>query len=207
VRLSISERRSAQGPQPGRELQKVQVQMLRLLACRPRHKEHGLTALHRNGEVKPRQKCGGQIPRLRHHDDKRWPHVWICNPCRHARRLNPEVKTCPECKAAIPRLPYLAPGAIRFWRKVDKSGDCWLWRGGTSRKGDLIYGAFGLGGPDCSAHRASWILSFGPVPPGLLVCHECDTPLCVRPTHLFLGTYQDNVDDMIRKGRGSWQRA
>jgi DNA invertase Pin-like site-specific DNA recombinase len=45
------------------------------------------------------------------------------------------------------------------------------------------------------------MLAIGPVPPGMHVCHRCDTPACVRPDHLFLGTQQDNIRDAAQKGR------
>jgi hypothetical protein len=83
----------------------------------------------------------------------------------------------------------------RLWRRVDKSGDCWVWTGGRYRKG---YGKF-----DALqyAHRVSWEIHNGPIPKGLYVLHKCDNPPCVRPDHLFLGTLADNNADMLTKGR------
>ena len=90
-----------------------------------------------------------------------------------------------------------------FWSRVDKSGECWIWTGCRLKGG---YGQ--LGHPDGSgrqvrAHRLAWELSHGPIPAGLLVCHTCDNPPCVRPDHLFLGTTSDNVHDARAKGRAA----
>ena len=91
---------------------------------------------------------------------------------------------------------------IAFWQKVDRSGGddaCWEWLAGT-RGG---YGLMRWRGKTTSAHRVSWELAHGSIPDGLDVLHSCDNPRCVYPAHLFLGTHQDNMVDMLRKGRGN----
>ncbi len=99
-------------------------------------------------------------------------------------------------------MPKSTPLADRFWAKVKKSKKCWLWAGST-RGVSKKYGAVG-GGPGLgmvSAHRVSYELHYGPIPKGMCVCHKCDTPLCVNPKHLFLGTHSDNMRDKAQKGR------
>lgn len=88
----------------------------------------------------------------------------------------------------------------RFWEKVQKAdGDgCWLFTSNLNRDG---YGAIKIGSRNVGAHRVSWELTYGAVPRGLDVLHRCDTPACVRPDHLFVGTHQENMADMIAKGR------
>lgn len=88
----------------------------------------------------------------------------------------------------------------RFWTKVAIKAEynlCWEW---LAAKGDK-YGNFKLNGKGIPASRASYILTFGEIEKGLIVCHKCDNPICVNPNHLFLGTYSDNQQDMIIKGR------
>ena len=89
---------------------------------------------------------------------------------------------------------------IRFWSKVDKSGECWLWTGCRDRRG---YGRFRFRGRTSLAHRVSWTLTHGQPSDDLFVLHRCDTPSCVNPDHLFMGTQTDNMRDCSSKGRTS----
>lgn len=89
--------------------------------------------------------------------------------------------------------------AVFTHRLMEDPNGCWLWQGSirTGRK----YGTVGFRSKIYLAHRLSWKLAFGEVPESLCVCHICDVPACVRPDHLFLGTHQENMRDMMAKGR------
>lgn len=102
---------------------------------------------------------------------------------------------------AIPRRPM----AARFSARVmpEPMTGCWLWIGAHDRNG---YGRFGILNirdewRQQFAHRISWELHRGDIPVAMCVCHKCDTPACVNPDHLFLGTQQDNLNDMHSKNR------
>jgi hypothetical protein len=86
-----------------------------------------------------------------------------------------------------------------FWLKtVRAENGCLLWTG--PRSGTFSTG-YGTWGKQHYAHHESYTRTYGEIPKGMVVCHKCDTPLCVEPSHLFLGTRKDNQVDMAKKGR------
>ena len=108
----------------------------------------------------------------------------------HAQRLHRHG----DPSIGLRRLPL----ADRFWSKVDKSADCWVW---TAHRDHNGYGRFQIDDYPRIAHRIAWELSYGLIPNGLWVLHRCDNPPCVRPEHLFLGTAADNYLDARSKNR------
>jgi len=91
-----------------------------------------------------------------------------------------------------------------FWKKVNvgKEDECWEWKGRCRHARYGFYGEVGYNCKKWGTHRLAYILTYGEdIPEGMFVCHKCDNTRCCNPNHLFLGTHQDNMDDMVRKGR------
>jgi hypothetical protein len=116
------------------------------------------------------------------------PRCYLAGPTRRRGRSGTAVCSLPE----------------RFWPKVDKTGECWLWMAGKTADGYGVIGAGGRAGRDLLAHRVAWELTNGPIPVDTWVLHNCpggDNPSCVNPAHLYLGTRLENTRDAVSKGQ------
>lgn len=121
------------------------------------------------------------------------------------------IRTKPAPK--VDRVLYMEEAVTRFWSKVrrGKPEDCWEWTGAFLKgsRASMRYGSIGLvnsAGRSVTyrAHRFAWMLVNGSIQDGMNVLHRCDNTKCCNPSHLFLGTQRENIDDQLAKGR--WLR-
>lgn len=93
---------------------------------------------------------------------------------------------------------------VRFWSKVDRSGDCWLWTGQVNNQG---YGRLDLWTDNkherVLSHRLAYAFFSGEDVTGLVIRHDCDTPRCCNPAHLRTGTQADNMRDAVERNRAN----
>lgn len=134
----------------------------------------------------------------------------ICDYCQQPFYSKPSLnqRCCSKrCMGLAKRRPLLE----RLMEKLTRTDDpeaCWEWSGRRDSRG---YGRIHVSDqPDqpvkCReqlTHRTMWVLTHGPIPDGIEVCHRCDNPPCGNPAHLFLGTHRENMQDSIEKGRHS----
>ena len=85
----------------------------------------------------------------------------------------------------------------RFFSKVEKGDSCWEWVASKYHDG---YGAYYFNGKQGRAHRVSWEMKNGEIPENMYILHRCNNRTCVNPKHLYLGTHQDNMNDLARAG-------
>lgn len=93
-------------------------------------------------------------------------------------------------------IPY-ASNSRRFEDKFSRGPDCWEWKSKTINR----YPSFSIGGKNYKAHRVAYSMYVGQIPEGMCILHKCDNVKCVNPSHLFVGTQNDNMLDRKAKGR------
>ena len=105
-------------------------------------------------------------------------------------------KVCSRRCAALSK--KTRPLLDRFLDKILIGNDCWEWQGAKERAG---YGHLNNRGQMVKAHKFSYEIFIGKINKGMEICHRCDNPPCVRPSHLFQGSRADNAMDAFLKGR------
>lgn len=123
---------------------------------------------------------------------------WLCRcDCGNTKAVTGSALKLGRTVSCDCRRRTKTPIEKRFWPKVVKTSKCWNWGGARTAAG---YGL--LGGPNgpIYAHRYSFESHFGKIPAGRIVCHRCNNPACVRPGHLYAGTYSDNIRQAYADG-------
>jgi len=112
------------------------------------------------------------------------------------------INRTPMSQINLDTLTALARNRLALNTEVQASG-CWTWTGAVTGEG---YGSLRFNGTGWKAHRLCYLAYRGQIPHGLCVCHTCDNRVCINPDHLWIGTNQENAQDMGRKGRTGLQR-
>lgn len=137
---------------------------------------------------------------------KEIPHGYCMCGCGQKTRIAPQSRTNRGWIKGQP-LKCISGHSKRYallsdslWSRVDikAKDECWPWMGSTNSDG---YGTLKFRGKYFHAHRVAYELTNGPIPNRLNILHRCDNPPCCNPAHLWPGTDQDNVDDMMAKRR------
>ena len=147
----------------------------------------------------PCPRCGTSERSLIHSQRGERSRCVVCKVSQDERRrrklgMKRYVPTAPR---PIKLRPTLAERIATKIMPVTESG-CWIWIGDATQDG---YGRLSIKGKFQLMHRYMWKQVHGAIPKGLCVCHRCDTPSCVNPVHLFLGTRKANTRDMMDKRR------
>lgn len=98
------------------------------------------------------------------------------------------------------------PLGERLWPMVQKGSKTKCWPFSGPDRAPKGYGIITLSSKPrvrWLTHRLAWVVTFGPIESGLIICHDCDNPICCNPSHLFIGTHKDNAQDREKKGRGN----
>ena len=139
------------------------------------------------GSTRTCEECGAAFTKRRRENAAQWlnRHRFCSSACARAAQGKKRIAALPDIKTA-------------FESRVGKTSGCWLWQGPKSGNG---YGVFIYANKRYRAHVFALKLDGRPVPKGKQGLHHCDTPLCVRPSHLYIGTPKMNVDDIWSRDR------
>lgn len=147
-------------------------------------------------ELNPRKHCSAKC---RDESSEKKKAVVCANCGRNFKykHRNSSTKYCgPACYHASQKKPMTIDRLFHGTTRTDSG--CLNRPWGSTISG---YSSFNVDGKTKLAHRVSYEMHYGPIPDGLVVCHKCDNPFCIEPTHLFVGTHKDNTQDALQKNR------